>query len=176
MSELNLMSQATPRRVPLAALPALMMIHGLCCAQPAPAAPAADEIANLPKTLGEWIDRGARKATKAELVAAFSNRQINAITPTGNQLDAFYKADGTYEGRMTVLRGRDAGASSRDVGTWVAHEDGRYCVSHNWLDWNRVFTNSCSHAFVQGEYVILTKSDTDRSGRVVVQKNKTSSP
>lgn len=119
-------------------------------------------------TLGEYLDKGARKLNKVEYTAVMSGRVVTGQTPSGRAtMNLTFDANGTMSGTVTA----NSGAVTKSVGTWTVDDNGKYCINEHLVDWN-MRHSECSYMFVLGTEAIIADSDTDRSARTTVRAIK----
>lgn len=141
----------------LRTVPCIAVLALLGCATP-----------NTPgSTLGEWLDKGARRASKAELLPRFVGKRLPMVTPAGLKSDLAYKADGTFEGTMQLLKGPNSGATSRNVGTWTMDDSGKFCMNEDLIDWKRK-VSKCYFIYLADDQIVVSTSDADRNADVAI--------
>lgn len=110
-------------------------------------------------TLGELLDKGARKMSKAEVVQGLSGKTVKGDTHGGAlNIDNKYSPDGTYTGAQSVLMGQYKGATTRVAGTWAVDDSGKFCVEEKQLDWDKT-ASKCWVIYAHGDKIVLALGD-----------------
>lgn len=112
-------------------------------------------------TLADVMAKQARKAGRADIDAVLGKKLPPSITPNGMKADMMYKSDGSFEGTLQVLRGPNAGASTRSNGKWTMDDSGRFCMTENLVDWNKV-VSKCMDVYVAGNELWVTNEGAAR--------------
>lgn len=112
-------------------------------------------------TVGELLDKGAKKLGKDDYVALFP-ATIFAVWPTKQgEEEVFFKPDGTLSANG---RHYQSNTTSPGTGTWTVDESGKWCISKYWSTWN-TSSKACWFGFVVGNEYYFSASDTDRGAR-----------
>jgi hypothetical protein len=108
-------------------------------------------------TLGELLDRGARKLSATEIEAMGDVRVLRQATDA----DAYMtlRTDGSVVGMVHNKQGH---GSSEAVGTWRLDASGRRCADVS-LPAFSMSVQQCGYTFALGREIFFTPSDTDRS-------------
>ena len=119
--------------------------------------------AHAQSTVGELLDKGAKKLVKADYAALFPATFSYVWLNKEGEGDLLYKSDGTLSG---IERHYASRTTSPATGTWTADDNGKWCIKKNLSAWKRD-TDLCWYAFVLDGAYFGSLSDTDRSARVV---------
>lgn len=114
-------------------------------------------LAQAQSTLGDLLDRGARKLTPAE-VASTGPLRIVREAPDSDALMTL-RPGGTVVGTVHNKQGH---GSSEASGTWSVDAAGQRCVDVD-LPAFRMHWKQCGYLFKLGEQLYAAASDTDRS-------------
>ena len=106
-------------------------------------------LAQQPATVGELLDKGAKKLGSEELTKLLSGSDVSGACLSSPRFtcEVTYKKDGTLEGVVPGAR-NDSGSTVRFWGKWSANERGELCV-----DTQSNFgapSQSCTHYFEFG--------------------------
>lgn len=117
-------------------------------------------------TLGEILDKGARKLTHEDFVAMLPATNFVVWPSGGGEAETVYKADGTFSGSA---RHYASGSISGSYGTWKVDQTGKFCVDEKLPGWNRTYQD-CNFRFKVGDQVFDSPSDTDRDAKLNKRK------
>jgi hypothetical protein len=117
-------------------------------------------------TLGEILDKGAKKLTYEDFVAMLPATSFAAWSWGGGESKVVYKADGTFSGNALHYPSR---TTSPSYGTWKVDETGKFCVDEKLPAWNQS-NQDCSFRFEVGGEQFDSPSDTDRSAKLIKRK------
>jgi hypothetical protein len=80
-------------------------------------------------TLGELLDAKAEKLGKDEVQATIVGATVSGPIPGGMNIEAEYKADGTYAGSyQNPSGGQGGGRAGGFFGKWTLGDDGKFCT------------------------------------------------
>ena len=120
----------------------------------------------LPQTtLGELVDGGGKKLSKAEVVEILGGAKLSGPTKAGGTFQADFKTDGTFTGSFQSPQGKGGGM----FGAWAVDETGKVCTE---------FTNSrsegttgklsnCAFWYKKDSDYFISDSDSDRSAALL---------
>lgn len=116
-------------------------------------------------TLGEILDKGAKKILKAEFVALLP-ASFSGVWPDGKgEVDVIFKPDGTFSGSA---RHYASGSISGSYGTWEMDENGKSCVVEKLPGWNTTHSG-CVYRFLLGDDLYSSGSDSNRDIKVILR-------
>lgn len=118
---------------------------------------------DVPKTLGEVLDLGAKPFTKEHFLPLLPLTRTYRWNDGNGQTVQTFKADGTLKGTATVYAG---GGSSPSYGYWKFKDNGQWCVDERFTAWNRGYEHCVFLYQVGGAAVYASSSDSDRNGPV----------
>jgi hypothetical protein len=112
-------------------------------------------------SLGELLDAGGKKLSKAEVTATLGGANLSGVSKTGGLFQADFRADGSYTASVQSAGGKSGGT----FGTWTVDDTGKVCVE---------FTSSlgaagsskgsnCAFFYKSGDSYYVSESDADRS-------------
>ena len=113
-------------------------------------------------TLGELLDAGGKKMSKAEIMNAVSGAQVSGPTTAGGTSSYDFKADGSYSGNGQGSRGKAWGL----IGTWTVDDSGKVCTEYT-LSGAGGKDTYCYFYFVASNEYYWSESDSDRGSRIV---------
>jgi hypothetical protein len=122
-------------------------------------APAQDADTVAQHTLGELLDAGGNRLTKAEVIDAVSGATITVPTKNGGERSVNYGPDGTIGGSGRMLKGSPYSLS----GTWNVKDTGEWCTE---LRTPNQPQSRCAFLFKKVNEYYLSDSDSDRSALV----------
>lgn len=116
-------------------------------------------------TLGELLDKGAKKLFKPEFVALLPG-SVSGVWPDGKgEVDVVFKPDGTFSGNA---RHYASGSTSGSYGTWDMDENGKSCIVEHLPGWNTTH-KGCTFRFLFGNDLYSSSSDSDRDAKVILR-------
>ena len=118
-------------------------------------------LAHAQSTLGELLDRGARKLTPAEASSAAPLHVVRQ-SPDSDALMTMHP-DGTVRG---VVHNKQGHGSSEAVGTWTMDDSGLRCVDVTLPAFNNMYWKTCGYTYRLGEQLYAAPSDSDRAAPV----------
>jgi len=114
-------------------------------------------------TVGELLDKGAKKIGKEEWLAMLPIT-TSGVWPDGKgEAQLTFKPDGTFSGNA---RHYPSGTSSGAYGTWKVDEVGKVCIDERFYAWPSTH-QECTVRFKLGEEFFRAPSDSDRSAGTV---------
>ena len=114
-------------------------------------------------TVGEVLDAGGKKLSKAELVPVLVGGNISGPTQGGRQMQVDYKADGTLAGNVQTANYKNAGR----YGTWTVDDSGMLCVVLTTSGRVNSEAKSCGFFFNVGNQYFVSVDTGDRGARVL---------
>jgi uncharacterized protein (DUF2147 family) len=113
--------------------------------------------------VGDLLDAGAAKLSKADILAMIIGANISGPTQTGGINQTDYKSDGTYTGTYQGSPGAGRGQSGGYFGKWTLDDGGKLCTE-GYAGPGAKAVSNCVFFFRLGDqlYVALN-SDSDRS-------------
>lgn len=124
--------------------------------------------AQAQSTVGELLDKGAKKLGKDDFAAQLPATFFSVWPTKQGEEDVLFKPDGTLSANG---RHYQSNTTSPGTGTWTVDESGKWCVSKYWSVWN-TSSKACWYAFAVGDEYFFSASDTDRGARVIAAKLK----
>lgn len=122
------------------------------------------------RTLGYFLDLGAKQLTAEQVRKAFSGRTQEFVNHNA-EIRLTYEPDGSMHGSVRLLAFPHR--VSRSEGTWLVRDDGSMCVDE-WLADFKEAHQWCRYYFwmADGGRLISSESATDRDGRVMVRQSR----
>ena len=113
------------------------------------------------ETLGDVLDKGAKKVSPKEAVEVFATGVLHGKTSGGGAIEISYKSDGTWTGSVSGNPFTDA--------TWRISGD-RVCADY-WIPaYNMSRKDVCVYWFRSGNtFYYTTESDSGRDQEVVIR-------
>ena len=116
-------------------------------------------------TLGEALDKGAKKLEKADLDALMSGSRYEGRSTSGTDRSWTHAADGRLDAQA---RGAFANTSPRGTGTWRVSDDGQYCVDIAWGSAGKFPEKWCLHVFQQDGMYYGVRDAANRDAKPLV--------
>lgn len=117
-------------------------------------------------TLGEILDKGAKKLSHGDFVAMLPATSFVVFPSGSGEAEVVYKADGTFSGSA---RHYGSGTTSGSYGTWKVDESGKFCVDENLPGWSKTYQD-CNFRFKVGDELFDSPSDSDRNAKLNKRK------
>jgi hypothetical protein len=116
-------------------------------------------------TLGEILDKGAKKLFRPEFVALLP-ASVSGVWLDGNgEASVVYEADGTFSG---MARHYGSNTTSGSFGTWNMNETGIVCIVEQLPGW-RTSHKECQFRFLLGDDLYYSPSDSDRNAKALLR-------
>jgi hypothetical protein len=112
-------------------------------------------------TLGELLDKGGKKLSKADFMATFNGATVSGVNANGARFQGTYKADGSYTGSFQSAQGTTGGM----FGTWTLDDSGKVCVELT-SSGSSGRGATCGYYYKAGDTLYFSGSDTDRGAPV----------
>ena len=115
-------------------------------------------------TLGDLLDAKAEKLSKEDVQTTIVGSTMSGPIPGGMNIDAEYKADGTYAGSyQNPSGGQGGGRAGGFFGKWTLGDDGKFCTEG--IGGTGKATGSCAFFFrLDGQlYIAYGSSDANRA-------------
>ena len=97
-------------------------------------------------TLGDLLDAKAEKLNKEDVQTMIVGATMSGPIPGGMNIDAEYKADGTYAGSyQNPSGGQGGGRAGGFFGKWTLGDDGKFCTEG--VGGSGKATGSCAYFF-----------------------------
>lgn len=120
--------------------------------------------AGAQSNLGELLDKGGQKLSKADYAQLAPFRVKYVWFQGGGEGDILFNADGTLIGSEYHYSSR---SETPATGTWTVDDTGKWCVKKTLSAWNRN-TDVCWYGFKSGDqyYGTLEESRTAKVGKI----------
>ena len=122
-------------------------------------------------TLGDLLDAKAEKLSKEDVQTTIVGSTMSGPIPGGMNIDAEYKADGTYAGSyQNPSGGQGGGRAGGFFGKWTLGDDGKFCTEGT--GGTGKATGSCAFFFrLDGQLYIAYGSSTANRAAVAYKRS-----
>ena len=128
--------------------------------------------ANAQSTLGELLDKGAKKMSREEWQAQLPVTYGGLDFTERVNFKFEYKADGKFSGNATGTHGQ---GTSGSVGTWTMDETGKQCIDERLISWNMTW-DECYFVYKLDAKYFSAQSDSDRSSKAMPRTFSSAKP
>lgn len=123
-------------------------------------------VVHAQNTVGELLDAGGAKLTKAQQIAELSGTNVSGLTASGKaEMNVDFKADGTFSGLLTS---KGPGGTSPTIGKWSVDDNGKMCTDERMAAWN-IHHKACFYSYRLGEASYRTTSDSEDRGTKILK-------
>ena len=118
-------------------------------------------------TVGDLLDAGAVKLSKADIMATIVGANVSGPTQAGGINQTDFKSDGTYTGAYQGSPGAGRGQSGGYFGKWTLSDEGKFCLEGSAGPAARA-NSSCLFYFRLGDQLyVAVDADAGRTSAVL---------